>query len=65
LSVGEDRVFTERTVREQSGQSTGKSRTEVETAGKLEGLPVTSDAFRNGEITFDHAQVIAETAGRV
>ena len=57
--------ITEKTVREQSGQSTHKSRKEVETAGKLKGLPVTSDAFRKGEITFDHAQIIADTAGRV
>lgn len=57
--------LTEMTVRDQSGQSTGKSRKEVETAGKLKDLPVTSDAFRKGKITFDHAQIIADTAGRV
>ncbi len=57
--------LTEKTVREQSGQSTAKSRKEVETAGKLKDLPVTSDAFRDGKITFDHAQIIADTAGRV
>ncbi len=57
--------LTEKTVRSQSGQSTGKSRKEVETAGKLKDLPVTADAFRKGEITFDHAQIIADTAGRV
>lgn len=57
--------LTEKTVREHSGQSTGKSRKEVETAGKLKDLPGTSDAFRDGRITFDHAQIIADTAGRV
>ncbi|MYD40280.1 MAG: DUF222 domain-containing protein [Acidimicrobiia bacterium] len=57
--------LTEKTVRSQSGQSTGKSRKEVETAGKLKDLPVTSDAFRKGKITFDHARIIADTAGRV
>ncbi|MXW68805.1 MAG: hypothetical protein F4Z61_02365, partial [Acidimicrobiia bacterium] len=31
--------LTEKTVRSQSGQSTGKSRKEVETAGKLKDLP--------------------------
>lgn len=56
---------TERTVREHSGQSTRKSRKEVETAGKLKDLPVTSDAFRKGRINFDHARIIADTAGRV
>ena len=55
----------ENTVREQSGQSARNSRKEVETAGKLKDLPVTSDAFREGKITFGHAQIIADTAGRV
>ena len=54
-----------KTVREQSGQSTRNSRKEVETAGKLKDLPVTSDAFREGKITFGHGQIIANTAGRV
>ena len=57
--------LTEKTVRELSGQSTGRSRKEVETADKLADLPVTWDAFRDGKITFDHAQIIADTAGRV
>ncbi len=54
-----------KTVREQFGQFTRNFRKEVETAGKLKDLPVTSDAFREGKITFGHAQIIADTAGRV
>ena len=55
--------LTEKSVRAQSGQSTGKSRREVEIARKLADLPVTSDAFREGKITFDHARIIADTRG--
>lgn len=54
----------ERTLREESGQSSNGSRLEVELAGKLKDLPDTRKAFEDGEITFDHAKIIANTAGR-
>ena len=61
--VGQSRA--ERTLREESGQFTRKSRAEVETGAKLRDLPHTSDAFGKGEISFDHARIIASTAERV
>lgn len=51
--VGQSRA--ERTLREESGQFTRKSRAEVETGANLRDLPHTSDAFGKGEISFDHA----------
>lgn len=54
----------ERTLREQSGQSTRGARQELETAGKLKDLPVTSAAFGEGKISFDHAKIIAKIAGQ-
>lgn len=56
---------TEQTVREQSGQTARGSRAEVETAQKLKNLPGVKKAFGDGEITFGHAKIIADTAGRV
>ena len=61
--VGQSRA--EKTLREESGQSTRKSRAEVETGAKLRDLSHTSDAFRKGKISFDHARIIAKTAERV
>ena len=58
------RARTERAVREHSGQSTRGSRAEVETAEKLRDLPGVRKAFGNGEITFGHAKIIADTAER-
>ncbi|MYA39399.1 MAG: DUF222 domain-containing protein [Acidimicrobiia bacterium] len=55
----------ERTLREESGQSANGSRVEVEIAGKLKGLPDTRKAFEDGEITFGHTKIIANTARRV
>ncbi len=54
----------EKTVREQSGQSTRGSKQEVETASKLKDLPKTRKAFRKGEITYGHARIIVGAAGR-
>lgn len=54
----------ERTLREESGQSANGSRVEVELAGKLKDLPDTKKAFEDGEITFGHTKIIANTAGR-
>lgn len=56
---------TEKTVREQSGQSARGSRGEVETADRLKDLPGTRRAFGDGEITYGHAKIIADTGGRV
>jgi len=55
----------ERTLREESGESANGSRVEVDIAGKLEDLPDTRKAFEDGEITFGHTKIIANTAGRV
>ena len=55
----------ERTLREESGQSANGSRVEVEVAGKLKDLPDTRKAFEDGEITFGHTKIIANTARRV
>ena len=37
----------------------------METGSKLKDLPVVSDAFRKGQISYDHARIIAKTAERV
>ncbi|MDE0188664.1 MAG: DUF222 domain-containing protein [bacterium] len=55
----------ERALREESGESANGSRVEVDIAGKLEDLPDTRKAFEDGEITFGHTKIIANTAGRV
>ncbi len=55
----------ERTLREESGESANGSRVEVDIAGKLEDLPDTRKAFEDGEISFGHTKIIANTAGRV
>ncbi len=55
----------EETVRKQSGQSIRSSRSEVETAQKLKALPDAKKAFGDGEITFGHVKIIANTADRV
>ncbi|MDE0231695.1 MAG: DUF222 domain-containing protein [bacterium] len=54
----------ERTLREESGQSSNGSRVEVEVAKKLKDLPRTRKAFEDGEITFGHTKIITDTAGR-
>ncbi|MCE2527674.1 MAG: DUF222 domain-containing protein [Actinomycetia bacterium] len=54
--------MAEKTLREQSGQSTKGARQEVATGRGLAGLPVTSDAFGDGEISSDHARIIVKTA---
>lgn len=54
----------EKTVREQSGKSNGGSRAEVEVARKLQDLPGTKKAFEDGQITYGHARIIVNTAGR-
>ena len=54
----------ERVLREQSGQSARGCRAEVETATKLKDLPVVSDAFGKGQVSYDHARIIAKTAER-
>ena len=59
------RKAAERTLREESGESPDGSRVEVEVAQKLKDLPRTRKAFEDGEITFGHAKIIANTAGRV
>ncbi len=54
----------EKVLREQSGNSTRGSRTEVEVANRLRDLPGTRRAFEDGEITYGHARVIAKTSER-
>ena len=54
--------MAERTLREQSGESSNRARQEVETASKLKDLPGTSRAFEDGQITYGHVRVIAKTA---
>lgn len=58
------RRAAEKTLREESGQSTNGSRVEVEVARKLKDLPGAREAFEDGEITFGHAKIIANAAGR-
>ncbi len=55
----------EKTLREQSGQSTRNSRVEMEVAIKLKELPKTGKAFEDGQISYGHTRIIAKTAGRV
>ena len=55
----------EKTLREQSGKSARGSRTEVEVANRLKDLPYTAKAFEDGQISYDHARIIANTAGKV
>lgn len=55
----------EKMVRQQSGKSARGSRTEVEVADKLKGLPRTRQAFEDGQISYGHARIIADTADRV
>ncbi|MDE0121266.1 MAG: DUF222 domain-containing protein [bacterium] len=55
----------EKMVRQQSGQSARGSRSEVEVANKLKKLPGTRQAFEDGEISYGHARIIADTADRV
>ena len=55
----------ERTLREQSGKSSRGSRTEVEVANKLKGLPDTSKAFEDGQISYRHARIIVKTSEEV
>lgn len=55
----------EKAVREQSGQTAYRSRKEVETAQKMKDLPRVRRAFGDGEISFGHAKIIADAAGRV
>ena len=55
----------EKMVRKQSGQSARGSRTEVEVADKLKKLPGTRQAFEDGQISYGHARIIADTADRV
>jgi 5-methylcytosine-specific restriction protein A len=56
------RGLAEKTLREQSGESTRGSRQEVETGSKLKELPGTKKAFGDGEITSGHARIIAKVA---
>ena len=55
----------EKMVGKQSGQSARGSRTEVEVADKLKKLPGTRQAFEDGQISYGHARIIADTADRV
>ncbi len=55
---------TEKVLRNQSGNSTRGSRTEVEVANRLKDLPDTRKAFEDGEITYGHAKIIAKTSER-
>lgn len=52
----------EKTLRDKSGQSTRGARQELETGRGLNDLPVTSDAFGKGKISFDHAKIIVKTS---
>ena len=52
-------------VRQKSGKSARGSRAEVEVANKLKKLPVTRGAFEDGQISYGHARIIADTADRV
>jgi hypothetical protein len=54
--------LAEKTLREQSGQSTRGTRAELETANKLQDLPTTAEALDEGEITSGHARIIAKAA---
>ncbi len=64
LERRQGRAKTEKALREESGQTVHRSRQEVETAQKLKGLSRVRKAFGDGEITFGHAKIIADTAGR-
>ncbi len=54
----------EKVLRDQSGNSTRGSRTEVEVANRLKDLPGTRKAFEDGEITYGHARIIARMSER-
>ncbi|MCE2526100.1 MAG: DUF222 domain-containing protein [Actinomycetia bacterium] len=54
--------FAEKTLRDKSGQSTRGTRQELETGKGLNELPVTSDAFGRGKISYGHAKIIVKTA---
>ncbi len=56
---------TEKTLRDQSGKSTRRSRAEVEVAKSLGDLDDTRRAFEDGDISYGHARIIAKTAERV
>ena len=55
----------EKTLREKSRKSARGSRAEVEVANRLKDLPYTAKALEDGQISYDHARIIVNTAGKV
>ena len=62
LTRREGRSITEKTIRNETGQSTRQTKRDVETARKLQDLPATSKALENGDISYRHAGGIARSA---
>ena len=62
LARRKGRAVTEKTLRQETHRSTRQSKREVETARQLRGLPATSKALDNGDISYQHAEIIARSA---